>query len=190
MASWLCNHWEFVVEFFISLGVLAVLIKLVTIPLSRPRVRFYKYRIGGGYEGGQVFCWYIPVMNERRNNWLRFFCQREDAVDCRVKVRFTTPEDVLVYNYAEWWNGAPVGKTLEPGVLHEFPLAFVDTDGEVHLAGTPVKTGTSAIPLQSGSDVIAHVKVTSKRKVLASSKWRIKVKHSRWTPIHVERLQE
>jgi len=189
MASWLCNHWEFVVEFFISLGVLAVLMKLVFIPLSRPKVRFYGFRIGRGYEAGQFFCWYISVMNERRNSCLRHFCQREDAIDCRAKVRFTTLEGVLVYNYAEWWNGSPVGKTLKPGELHDFPLVFVDTDGEVNLAGTPVKTGTSAIPLQSGIDVIAHVTVTSKRKVVASSKWLIGVKQSRWTPIHMERFE-
>jgi len=163
---------------------------LLKIILSRPKVRFYDFRIGGGYKDGQYFCWYVRVMNERRDSWLRYLCQREDAVDCRVKVRFTTPEGVLVYNYAEWWNGSPVGKTLKPGVLHEFPLVFEGTDGEVHLAGTPVQTGTSPIALQAGSDVIAHANVTSKHKVLANSKWRIEVQHSTFTPIHVKRVQE
>jgi len=192
MASWLCNHWEFVVEFFISLGVLAVLMKLVSIPLSRPKVIFCEARVGGGYEKDQTFCWYIPVMNERRNSWLRHFCQREDAVDCRIKVRFTTPAGKLIYNYAEWWRGSPISKTLKAGSFCEFPLAFVDSTGDVHLAGTPVSTASSGLPpyrLPFTIDVTASAEVLSKRSVVATSKWLISVNPGCFEPLNVKRVE-
>jgi len=164
---------------------------LLRIYLSKPKVVFCEARLGDGYEEGQSICWYIPVMNLRRDNWLRHFCQRESAIDCRVKVRFTKTNGDLIYNYALWWDGL-VGATLEVGLPCKFPLVFMDNGRNVYLAGTPVTTNISANPpyrLPFPIDVIAYAEVISKKSIKCKSKWLIAIKPATFTPVNVRRLE-
>ncbi len=151
-----------------------------------------KPKIGFGLDSD--FCWYIRVQNLRNDRWWGHIFKREAAVDCRVKVRFTKVDGKLIYNYALWWDDSPVGETLEVGSKpHEFPLVFEDAKREIHLAGTPITTASSANPpyrLAFPIDVLAYVELSSKKKLIAKSKWLIEVKHSQFTPINVKRLEE
>jgi len=160
---------------------------------KKPKVEFGEPYLGTGLDSD--FCWYIQVQNLKNNRWWSpIFKQREAAIDCRVKVRFTKVDGKLIYNYALWWDNSLIGETLEVGSKpHEFPLAFEDAKREIHLAGTPITTGSSPIPnyrLPFPIDVIAYVELSSKKKVIAKSKWLIEVKHSQFTPINVKRLEE
>ena len=190
MACWLYANWQLILEIIVPFGVAGMLLKIF---LSKPKVVFCEARIGSGYEESHSICWYVPIMNLRRDNWLRHFCQREAAVDCRVKVRFTKVDGELIYNYALWWNDSLIGETLEVNSKpREFPLAFEDNEREVYLAGTPITTASSPIPnyrIPFPIDVLAYVELSSKKKVIAKSKWLIEIKHSYFTPVNVKRLE-
>lgn len=188
MAYWLYSNWPLLLEIIVPFGVLGMLLKLF---LSKPKITFVRAYLGGAYEENQSICWYIQLMNLRRDNALRHFVQREAATDCRIKVRFSLPNGELIYNYALWWDDSPVGKSLQPGSLHEFPLAFENNQGEIHLAGTPVATNSRVPPhrIPSPVDIVADVEILSKKKAIAKSKWLIEVKKSRWTPVNVRRLE-
>jgi len=95
VAHWLYSNWQFLVEIIAPLGVVGMLLKLW---LSKPKVVFCEARLSAGYEEGQSICWYILVINLRRDCWIRHFYQRENAVDCRVKIKFTSPDGKLTYN--------------------------------------------------------------------------------------------
>jgi len=190
MVIWLCNNWPLLLEILIPFGVAGMLLRIL---LSKPKVIFCKVRMGDGYGAGQQRCWYVPVMNLRRNNLLRHLRQREDAVDCRVKVKFTKLDNELIYNCALWWNSSPIGETLKAGSKPcEFPLAYEGLEGEIYLAGTPITTGSSPIPsyrIPFPIDVLALVELSSKKRVIAKSKWLLEIKHSRFTLVNVKRLE-
>lgn len=204
VGDWISANWITLITIIGGIvGVFTMCRILLSIFFSKPKIVFGEAKSGifnkgelesaYDYELESPCCWFIPVINLRRDSLLRHFCNREAAVDCHVEVEFTTISNELIYRHAKWWNDSSVGKTLEPDSRpHDFPLAFMDKEEEIHLAGTPITTGSDMpfYKIQPESDVTAHVEVFSKKKVIAKSRWRIFINPSPVTPINVKRLKK
>ncbi len=151
---------------------------ILRIILAKPKLVFNEVRLGAGLDTDWIFGYYISLKSLRRDSWLRHFYRREDIVQCYIKVKFTV-EGQILYRYAEHWNDTPVGGTLHPDSNpHEFPLVYRNQRKDIALAGTPMATNAVLPPhrIPIGKEIIAHVKVFSKGKIITRSKWLIRQK--------------
>jgi hypothetical protein len=176
MCEWITTHWGLLAGSIGAPLFLAGVVTVLRIIFSKPKIVFGDPHIHGEPEEGQVFTWYIPVINQRRYGILGDFFKRREAIECCVKVKFMRGGKLL-FNYAEHWATPPPGKTLPADSSHNnFPLVSLKRDGHVYLVGTPVSTASRPpCRIYCQDCIIAEVQVISRGKCIGSKKCYIEV---------------
>ena len=146
-------------------------------------------------EEASTYEYFIPVKNMELKGWSRRNCNRDDAKECQVKVKFM--RENKPFGEANWWsNRLTAGKTLKPGSKSElFCLVTLkrkqDDKPIISLAGTSRATSGSIPPykIPFGTDIIANVSIMSEGKEIALSKWRICISSNILAPVNIERVK-
>ena len=156
----------------------------------KPKVIFGDSYIECKSRQREVIVWYIPVINLRRYGWPGYFWKRSEAIECRVRIEFIMDSNLL-YRFAEPWADLPIGKSIPADSFpNGFPIASADWDGNIYLPGTPISTNSPIPPykIPKQSHIIANIQVTSKKKIIAESKWSMDTNSDFCTPIILRRL--
>lgn len=165
---------------------------MLKILFSKPKVIFGGVNIVAAEEEGQLLAWCIPVINLRRYGLLGYFFKRNEAIECRVKVKFSMGNKLL-YNFAEHWADSPIGRNLPADSSHHYiPLISKNSRGDnASLVGTPISTNSNIPPykLPTSTQITADLEVISRKKVIARSRWLIDINLGSIDSIKVSRLR-
>lgn len=166
---------------------------LACLHYRKPKIIFLEYYWTKGEDISTLYEYHIPVINSELKGWSRRNCNRDDAIACQIKVRFTIADKP--FGEANWWSDRLiVGKTLKPDLNSEmFPLVILkrEQDGKpiISLAGTSKATSGCVPPdeIPFDTDIIADVLVISEGKRIAQSKWIIHITSNIIDPISIKR---